>query len=291
MQRKFQPKPDWIKAKVSSGKKQQEVAELLQRLSLNTVCSEASCPNLMECFGNGTAAFMILGRNCTRNCTFCCVEKGTPQPVDEEEPSNVASAVHELGLKHVVVTSVTRDDLPDGGAKHFALTVEAIRKKNAKVIIEVLIPDFQGDPAALSSVIDSNPDIINHNIETVPQLYPEVRPLAVYERSLQLLAAVREMTPHIYTKSGIMVGLGETETQVFELLKDLRKVHCDILTIGQYLAPSKKHHPVVEYVHPDLFRRYKETAESMGFLYVASDPLFRSSYQAEKVADMFPSNR
>ena len=231
----------------------------------------------MECFGKGTATFMILGRNCTRNCTFCCVEKSIPQAVDDNEPQNVADAVAELDLKHVVITSVTRDDIADGGASHFARTINAIRNKTPKVIIEVLIPDFKGDSDALSTVVDAMPDIINHNMETVKRLYPDVRPMADYERSLHLLAAVKEKTPDIHTKSGIMVGLGEKEDEVEGLMADLRKVDCGILTIGQYLAPSKKHFPVAEYVHPDVFRKYKETAEKMGFLYVASAPLVRRS--------------
>ena len=278
----FQPKPEWLRIKVRANREQSEVEEILQRLSLNTVCEEANCPNRMECFGNRTATFMILGRKCTRNCTFCNVEKNEPQPVDEEEPAHVAQAVSELKLKHVVITSVTRDDLPDGGAGHFAGVVENIRKLDDKVMIEVLIPDFGGSRDALLKVVNARPDVINHNVETVLRLYPSVRPMAIYERSLQLLARVKEYNNGIYSKSGIMVGLGETEKEVLEVLHDLRSVSCDILTIGQYLAPSNKHHPVVEYIHPDIFEKYKNSAMDMGFKYVASAPLVRSSYQAEK---------
>ncbi len=280
-----QRKPDWLRIKIQTGEKQQQVMELMQSLSLHTVCGEANCPNLMECFGRGTAAFMILGRYCTRNCTFCCVEKNVPLPPDEEEPAHVAHAVRQLGLKHVVVTSVTRDDLPDGGAAHFARTIEEIRRQDPQVVIEVLIPDFKGDPSALATVLAARPHILNHNVETVPRLYPEVRPMAVYERSIGLLASVKKSVPAMYTKSGFMLGLGETGAEVRALLADLRKAGCDFLTIGQYLAPSKKHHPVVEYVHPSIFAEYKEIALSLGFLYVSSGPLVRSSYQADKAAE------
>lgn len=278
----FQPKPEWLRIKVRANREQGEVEEILKRLSLNTVCDEANCPNRMECFSRRTATFMILGRKCTRNCTFCNVEKSEPQPVDEEEPNHVAQAVSELKLKHVVITSVTRDDLPDGGAGHFAEVVENIRKLDDRVIIEVLIPDFKGNADALLKVVNSRPDVINHNVETVLRLYPSVRPMAVYERSLRLLSAVKEINKGIYSKSGIMVGLGETEAEVEEVFHDLRSVSCDILTVGQYLAPSFRHHPVVEYIHPDIFEKYKKIALDMGFMHVASAPLVRSSYQAEK---------
>ncbi len=278
----MQRKPEWLKVKTSASEKRQAVETLLQKLTLSTVCSEASCPNICECFGRGTATFMILGRECTRNCTFCCVGRETPRPLDPDEPKNVAKATAELGLRHVVVTSVTRDDLPDGGAGHFAETIRQIRSACPDTVVEVLIPDFKGDGAALRTVTDAAPDIVNHNVETVKRLYPEVRPMAVYERSLDLLAHVKKNAPNIYTKSGVMVGLGETEEEVVEVMRDLRSVGCDILTVGQYLAPSKQHHPVVEYVHPDVFASYKETAERLGFSYVASAPLVRSSYNADR---------
>jgi lipoic acid synthetase len=276
-------KPEWLRIRIRADERQHEVEEILNRLSLHTVCEEACCPNRMECFGKRTATFMILGRTCTRNCTFCNVEKGSPQEVDPDEPAHVAQAVLELQLKHTVITSVTRDDLPDGGATHFARVVEEIRKLDKKNIIEVLIPDFQGNRDSLLTVIKSKPDIINHNLETVPRLYSTVRPMAVYERSLQLISRISELDNGIYTKSGIMVGLGESGEEVEGVFRDLRSASCDILTVGQYLAPSRLHHPVVEYVHPDIFAEYGKRALKMGFRYVASAPLVRSSYQAEKV--------
>ncbi|HHW49338.1 MAG TPA: lipoyl synthase [Clostridiaceae bacterium] len=279
-------KPEWLKIKVQNTEELAEVERILRKLSLNTVCDEANCPNKMECFSKKTATFMILGRVCTRNCTFCNVSKEKPTVVDEEEPAHVAEAVKELGLRHVVITSVTRDDIPDGGSGHFAEVIKRVRDVNKDVIIEVLIPDFKGDEAALLKVVDAKPHIINHNIETVPRLYPEVRPMAVYERSLKLLENVKAMDRSIYTKSGIMLGLGEKKEEVIKVFEDLRSVDCDFLTIGQYLSPSKRHHPVVEYIHPDEFERYKEISLNMGFKYVASGPLVRSSYQAEKAFEM-----
>lgn len=275
-------KPPWLRVKAHPTGDYEYVRELLQTLKLNTVCDEAACPNRGECFGRKTATFMILGSVCSRGCTFCNVTKGNPVPVDESEPEHVAQAVEKLGLMHAVITSVTRDDLPDGGAGHFAAVVKAIRDLSPQVTIEVLIPDFQGDPDALQKVIDARPNIINHNVETVPALYPEVRPQANYCRSLKLLQRVKATGSGVYTKSGIMVGLGEKPEEVLSVLSDLRKVHCDFLTIGQYLAPSPGHHAVVEYVPPDRFKDYKEKAYAMGFAYVASAPLVRSSYMAEE---------
>jgi len=276
------PKPEWLRIRVQSGGNYSEVENILKDLSLNTVCEEANCPNKMECFNRKTATFMILGRTCTRNCTFCNVEKNKPQPVDEDEPMHVAKAVRELNLRHVVITSVTRDDLPDGGADHFARVINEIKKLDKKVTVEVLIPDFKGSIEALNKVADAMPEVINHNVETVPRLYPSVRPMAVYKRSLKLLDNVKNRNSKIFTKSGIMLGLGENKEEVIEVLKDLRDVDCDFLTIGQYLAPSKKHHPVIEYVHPDIFEEYENKAYELGFKYVASGPLVRSSYLAEK---------
>lgn len=275
-------KPEWLKIKVRNGAEKDYVEDLLQKLSLHTVCEQASCPNLLECFGKKTATFMLLGKNCTRNCTFCNVDGGQPTPADETEPERVAQAVGKLGLKHVVITSVTRDDLSDGGSMQFAKTITAVRNAHPSVAIEVLIPDFNGDPLSLKNVIDAKPDILNHNIETVPRLYPEVRPMAVYNRSLELLKRVKEIDEAIKTKSGIMVGFSETENEVIDVLKDLRKSDCDFLTIGQYLAPSKKHHKVMEYVTPEQFERYKSIALELGFKYVASSPLVRSSYNASE---------
>jgi lipoic acid synthetase len=277
-----QRKPEWLKIKVQSGDEKTAVEAILEQLSLHTVCAEANCPNLMECFNRRTATFMILGRFCTRNCTFCNVEKGTPSQVDGDEPLHVAEAVRELCLKHVVITSVTRDDLADGGAGQFAEVIRAVKNLNQGVVIEVLIPDLQGDYEALKLVTAANPEVINHNVETVPRLYPEVRPMAVYRRSLALLRNVKEIDPKILTKSGIMVGLGETEPEVVEVCQDLRSVGCDLLTIGQYLAPSRKHHPVVEYIHPDIFAKYRQIGLDLGFKHVASGPLVRSSYHADQ---------
>lgn len=276
----MQNKPDWLRVRVKSGRRPEEVFEMLGRLSLSTVCEEAACPNLMECFGRRTATFMISGKACTRNCTFCNVSKGKPEPIDSLEPRHVAEAVKELNLKHVVITSVTRDDLPDGGAGHFAGVIAEIRKLCEKVAIEVLIPDFKGSTEALNMVVEAEPDIINHNVETVPRLYDEVRPMAEYRRSLMLLAKVKKMNGDIYTKSGIMLGLGETDDEVLKVMRDLRWVGCDFLTIGQYLAPSVNHHPVVEYITPQIFELYREIAVEMGFKHVASAPLVRSSYLA-----------
>lgn len=232
---------------------------------------------------------MILGRFCTRNCTFCNVETNRPLPVDPSEPEHVAEAVAELGLKHVVITSVTRDDLPDGGAAHFADVITAVRKKSPSVQIEVLIPDFKGDHDALAKVLYAEPDILNHNVETVPRLYAAVRPQAIYQRSLQVLHQAKRISPHIITKSGIMVGLGETMDEIKAVMQDLRKVDCDLLTIGQYLAPSKKHHPVIEYITPESFNIYKAMGMELGFKHVESGPLVRSSYHAESAANAIKS--
>jgi len=276
-------KPDWLKVKYKSEKGGDETEEILRQLSLHTVCQEANCPNIGECFSRKTATFMILGKYCTRNCTFCNVQKNTPEPLDEQEPLHIAEAVKKMKLKYVIITSVTRDDLPDGGAQHFANVIAAIKNTGLNVQIEVLIPDFKGDIRALSKVVNAEPDVINHNVETVPRLYPKVRPMAVYERSLEVISNTKILNKNISTKSGIMIGLGEDEAEVLEVFDDLRKADCDFLTVGQYLAPSKRHHPVVEYVHPDVFERYKKFALQAGFKNVASAPLVRSSYLAEKM--------
>lgn len=276
-------KPDWLKVKANSGAENQKVMNILNSLKLHTVCEEASCPNCGECFSKSTATFMILGRNCTRNCTFCSVTKATPQEVDKDEPKNLANAVLQLGLKHIVITSVTRDDLEDGGAGQFCECIKEIRKIcNNDLVIEVLIPDFKGEFSSLKMIIDANPEIINHNVETIPRLYPDLRPMAVFERSLELLNRVKKTNPKIITKSGFMVGVSEKYDEVTELMKALRAVDCDILTIGQYLAPSKAHYPVFEYIHPDVFKEYEKIGYELGFKYVASGPLVRSSYYAEK---------
>lgn len=279
----YEPKPEWLKIKIQGNRNKEQVKEILEKLSLNTVCKEANCPNLMECFCSKTATFMILGRTCTRNCTFCNVTKGITEGVDGAEPVHVARAVKELGLKHAVITSVTRDDLTDGGAGHFAAVVREINQMNPSVTVEVLIPDFQGDKEALRKVLDAKPDILNHNIETVERLYPEVRPMASYSRSLLLLKEAKDIDSSILTKSGIMVGLGEKKEEVLRVFEDLRKSECNLLTIGQYLAPSKRHHSVVEYIHPDLFDEYKTAALKLGFDHVVSSPFARSSYHAAEV--------
>jgi lipoyl synthase len=279
----IQPKPDWLKIKAQNGQGRIEVEEILKKLSLNTVCKEANCPNLMECFSMKTSTFMILGKICTRNCAFCNVLKGMPENVDREEPVHVAEAVKSLKLKHVVVTSVTRDDLSDGGAGHFAEVIREIKKINPGVTIEALIPDLRGSKEALTKVIAAEPDVISHNIETVIRLYPEVRPSASYDQSLELLSNINHMNADILTKSGLMVGLGEKKEEVIKTLEDLYAFGCSILSIGQYLAPSKKHYPVVEYIQPDVFDEYKRIALELGFRFVASAPLVRSSYHAGEI--------
>ena len=284
--RTFQPKPEWLKIKEHYGGAREEVEALLKSLSLNTVCNEANCPNLMECFCRKTATFMILGKNCTRNCTFCTVMKGEPEGIDKEEPEHVAEAVKRLQLKHSVVTSVTRDDLPDGGAGHFAAVIKEIRRINSDVTIEVLVPDFAGSKAALEEVVSAGPDIISHNIETVQRLYPQVRPVAIYSRSLELLSNIKYMNADILTKSGLMLGLGEEKDEVIKTFKDLKAVGASILSVGQYLAPSKNHHPVIEYIHPDAFDEYKRIALNLGFRFVDSAPFVRSSYHAGEVFEV-----
>lgn len=281
-----QRKPKWLKIKIQGGREKASVEALLDKLSLHTVCEEANCPNRMECFSKSTATFMILGRICSRRCTFCNVQKGSPELIDLNEPGNVANAVAKLKLKHVVITSVTRDDLPDGGAAHFAAVLEEVKKRNKKITTEVLIPDFKGNKKALDCLIQSKPEVINHNVETVPRLYPSVRPKAVYTRSLELLQYVKTTDKTIFTKSGIMLGLGETEEEIFHVLKDLRSVACDFLTIGQYLAPSRLHHPVIEYIHPEVFEKYRRAALKFGFKHVASAPLVRSSYHAQEALEV-----
>jgi lipoic acid synthetase len=274
-------KPEWIKVKMQGGTKSNKVNSLIADLSLNTVCNEANCPNMMECFERGTATFMILGRNCTRNCTFCNVTREMPDDVILDEPENVAKAVGKLNLKHAVITSVTRDDLVDQGASQFARVVQEIRKSTPNVSIELLIPDMQGNTELIDIILDSEPNILNHNVETVPELYDEVRPMAIFERSIGVLDYVKQKKPNMKTKSGLMVGLGETKEQLLEVFKRLREVDCDMLTLGQYLQPTTSHIEVKEYITPEQFEEYKEIALSMGFKRVASAPLVRSSYYAE----------
>ena len=275
-------KPEWLKIRHTDDPARDAVAEILKELELNTVCHEALCPNCMECFSRKTATFMIMGTHCTRSCGFCNVRRGTPQPLDPGEPERIAEAVGRLGMRHIVVTSVTRDDLPDGGASHFAGVVAAIREKSPKTAIELLIPDFLGDLAALKTVADAVPEVIGHNMETVACLYPQVRPQAGYLRSLEVVKNIKRLNPHIRSKSGIMLGLGETEKQVRELFDHLRGVGCEFLTIGQYLAPSSGHLPVKEYIEPRRFDEYAKTARQKGFSFVASAPFVRSSYHADE---------
>ena len=278
-------KPEWLKVKFRGNKERQEVEGILKKFSLNTVCEQADCPNRMECYAGKTATFMIMGRICTRNCQFCAVEKANTQPLDDNEPQRVAEAVKSMGLKHVVVTSVTRDDLEDGGASHFVRVIESIKACTPQVTIEVLIPDFQGDKAALSKVMAAQPDIINHNVETVPHLYDKVRPMAIYKRSLDVIGFASNNDTGILTKSGIMVGMGEEQKEVLAVMQDLRDVGCRLLTIGQYLPPSKAHYQLQEYVHPDIFEQYKKAAMKMGFVHAACGPLVRSSYHAADAYD------
>ncbi|HSP46954.1 MAG TPA: lipoyl synthase [Clostridiaceae bacterium] len=272
-------KPEWLKVSYNRDAVE-EVSALMGRLKLNTVCKEANCPNLGECFKKQTATFMILGSVCTRQCRFCNVTKGSAQMVDEMEPQHLAEAVKSLALKHVVITSVTRDDLADGGASHFARCIEAVRRLSPETTIEVLIPDFIGNEEALDMVIAASPEVINHNVETVRSLYEKVRPQADYDRSMAVIAYVKEKAPHIMTKTGIMVGLGETDEEVYAVMDDSRKAGCDIFTVGQYLRPSEAHLMMVEYVEPSRFETYRKAGEARGFRYVASSPLVRSSYQA-----------
>ena len=277
-------KPEWLK--VSYNKEAvEEVSGLMAKLKLNTVCKEANCPNLGECYKKRTATFMILGSTCTRSCRFCNVTSGMVEPVDPKEPQHLAEAVKELDLKHVVITSVTRDDLEDGGAGHFADTIRAVRVLNPGVSIEVLIPDLQGVERHLDIVIAANPDVINHNVETVRELYSEVRPEADYDRSRAVLEYVKKQAPHVKTKTGMMVGLGETDEQVYQVMDDSLKVGCDIFTIGQYLQPSPQHIEVKAYVTPEKFAEYKKIGEAKGFHYIASSPLVRSSYRAEEAME------
>ncbi len=272
--------PPWFKKRTPEPGTMSGMRSLMDGLGLHTICESALCPNIGDCFSQGTATFLLLGDICTRNCTFCAVKKGTPGSVDEEEPEHLAEAVRQLGLKYVVITSVTRDDLSDGGATHFARTIRRLRAEDRALTVEVLVPDFDGSPEAVRLVVDARPDVINHNLETVPRLYPEVRPQADYQRSLELLRLVKELGGRIITKSGLMVGLGETRDEMLRVMTDLREVDCDLITIGQYLAPSSEHHPVVRFVSPDEFSEYERIGLEMGFRAVASAPLVRSSFDA-----------
>jgi len=281
------PKPEWLKVKAPGSPSYLRLKSLMRDLNLHTVCEEAHCPNIGECWMHGTATFMILGDVCTRACGYCAVGHGRPQPVDAAEPVRVAEAVAKLDLAHVVVTSVDRDDVKDGGASIFAETIREIRRRTPSASIEVLIPDFQGKESPLYAVLDAGPDILNHNTETVPRLYRMARSGGRYERTLELLDRSRRYAPDIATKSGIMLGLGEEWDEILTTLRDLRNVGCAILTLGQYLRPSQAHLPMTRYYHPDEFRQLRDIALDMGFAHVESGPLVRSSYHAHEQADAF----
>lgn len=273
-------KPDWIRVKAPVSKVYEETRDLMRAQKLNTVCEEASCPNIGECWSKKHATIMILGSVCTRSCRFCNVATGMPDKLDPHEPERVAQAMAELGLKHIVITSVDRDDLPDGGARHFARTITEIRKVSPGTTIEILTPDFLRKDGALEIVVESNPDVYNHNVETIPRLYPSVRPGARYFHSMNLLSRVKELAPHMFTKSGLMVGLGEEKGELYQVMDDMRAANVDFLTIGQYLQPTPKHHEVMRFVHPDEFADYEKMARGKGFLMVSATPLTRSSYHA-----------
>lgn len=275
-------RPEWLRVKAPSGQNYEYLQKMMQRQKLNTVCEEADCPNIAECWGHRTATFMILGDTCTRSCGFCAVKVGRPNHLDLQEPQRVAEAVKELNLRHVVVTSVDRDDLKDGGSLIFSETVRLIRQVMPETTIEILIPDFKGDEEAFKIIMQNPPDILNHNLETVPRLYPYVRPQAKYKRSLELLLWFKEH--NLRTKSGIMVGIGEQPEEVLALMQDLVDYKCDILTIGQYLQPTKEHLPIDRYVTPEEFRMYKMEGLKMGFKIIESGPLVRSSYHADAQA-------
>ncbi len=277
-------KPNWLRVKAPQWERVGNVKDILRDLHLNTVCEEASCPNIGECFHHGTATFLIMGPACTRACPYCDIDfEKKPVALDPTEPQRLAEAVRRMNLNHVVITSVNRDDLPDGGASQFVRCIEQIRVLSPQTTIEVLIPDLCGNWEALETILQSAPEVINHNTETIPRLYKRVRPQGEYQRTLDLLMRSRQLAPWIYTKSGIMVGLGETDAEVQQVMADLRQVDCDILTIGQYLQPTAKHLGVQDFVHPDQFAKWQALGEEMGFLQIVSSPLTRSSYHAEQV--------
>ncbi|MFN5594152.1 MAG: lipoyl synthase [Aphanizomenon sp.] len=280
-------KPDWLRVKAPQWERVGNVKEILRDLALNTVCEEASCPNIGECFNAGTATFLIMGPACTRACPYCDIDfEKKPQPLDPTEPTRLAEAVRRMQLNHVVITSVNRDDLPDGGASQFVHCINAIHKTSPQTTIEVLIPDLCGNWQALEIILQSQPEVLNHNTETISRLYSRVRPQGNYKRTMELLQRSRQISPSIYTKSGIMVGLGETDTEIRQVMEDLRAADCDILTIGQYLQPSRKHLQVSNFVTPEQFAAWQTFGENLGFLQVVSSPLTRSSYHAEQVREL-----
>lgn len=274
------PRPQWLKVRAPGGENYAQIKSMMRSKTLYTVCEEAHCPNIGECWGNGTATFLILGDICTRSCGFCAVKTGRPEPVDPEEPLRVALAAQQMGIRHVVITSVNRDELPDQGSIIWAKTIEKVKELNPNVSIEVLIPDFKGDLVCIQRVLDAKPNILNHNVETVPRLYKIVRPQAKYQRSLDVLDYAKKQG--FITKSGIMVGLGETFDEIIEVMKDLRNISVDILTVGQYLQPTPKHLPIERFVTPEEFKELKFKGIQLGFRHVESGPLVRSSYHAEK---------
>ena len=275
--------PEWLRIKLPTSDTFSHTRSLLDELKLHTVCESAKCPNHWECWSKGTATFMIAGDRCTRACGFCAVSTAKPLPLEGDEPNRVAEATRRMKLKHVVITAVARDDLKDGGAEHFRLTIEKVRELNPGIVIEVLVPDFLDNDACIENVLAANPHIYNHNLETVRRLTPSVRHRATYDRSLSVLKKAKEMRgDKIHTKSGIMLGLGEREEEILQAMQDLRAAKCDILTLGQYLQPSLKHLPVIEFVTPEKFAEYKVRAEAMGFIHVASGPMVRSSYHADE---------
>lgn len=275
--------PPWFKQRSVDPEVMIPMVGLLDSLSLHTICESAHCPNIGDCFSHKTATFLILGDICTRHCSYCAVKKGQPLPVDDEAPGHLLEAVEKLNLRYVVITSVTRDDLADGGASRFAKTVNMLHEKRMGTLIEVLIPDFLGSGEALSTVVVAQPEVINHNVETVPRLYPEVRPEADYRRSIRLLSMVKGLDSGIVTKSGLMLGLGETDEEVVAVMKDLRNAQCDLLTLGQYLPPSPQHHPLARYVSPEEFSEFEAIGKGLGFAEVASAPLVRSSFKAAEL--------
>jgi lipoyl synthase len=282
--------PEWLRITLPTSDSFARTRSLLDELKLHTVCESAKCPNHWECWSKGTATFMIAGDRCTRACGFCAVSTAKPLALEADEPARVAEATRRMKLKHVVVTAVARDDLADGGAEHFRRTIEKVRELNPAIIIEVLVPDFNGNDASIENVLEANPHIFNHNLETVRRLTPGVRHRATYDRSLSVLAKVKARRGHsIYTKSGVMLGLGETEDELFQAMRDLRAAHCDLLTLGQYLQPTLRHLPVIEFVKPEKFAEYKLVAEELGFVHVASGPRVRSSYHADEFS--LPSMR
>ncbi len=284
-------KPDWLRVKAPQWERVGEVKAILQDLGLNTVCEEASCPNIGECFKAGTATFLIMGPACTRACPYCDIDfEKKPQALDPTEPLRLAESVRRMKLKHVVITSVNRDDLADGGASQFVACIEAVKGATPDTTIEVLIPDLCGNWRALETILAARPHVLNHNTETVPRLYRRVRPQGDYGRSLELLRRSRELAPWVYTKSGLMAGLGETDAEVQQVMDDLRAVDCDILTLGQYLSPGPKHLPVAEFITPAQFEAWREVGEAKGFLQVVSSPLTRSSYHAEDVQRLMAQN-